>query len=181
MTPEEFNALFDRFQRTAHRLETLQTYTIDEEQERIRAFIEGRPRPERSARTNPWLRRIAETTAAGKEWERVRLIRHPMALYTRFELVGYPEAQAAGEQIRLADYAAHPGLASLEGGDFWLFDGGTSGAHAVRQYYDLEGRFLRWEPVTHPVALDELHWRYQFARRHSVSLHDFLAAEPIAG
>jgi hypothetical protein len=83
VTPEEFDDAFDQFRVSAFRLETMQYYSVSAEDARIRAFREGTPRPERSVRTSPWLRRIALTTAAGKLWSRVHVIKEPLSEYLR--------------------------------------------------------------------------------------------------
>ena len=81
MTPEEFDDEFDQFVVSAFRLETLQRYSVSAEDTHMRAFREGTPRPERSVRTSPWLRRIALTTAAGKSWSRVHVTQEPLSEY----------------------------------------------------------------------------------------------------
>jgi hypothetical protein len=48
------------------------------------------------------LRRIALTTAAGKSWSRIHVIQEPLSEYLRYELIGYVESMAVGEEIRLA-------------------------------------------------------------------------------
>lgn len=108
MTPDEFNAAFDTFRVSAFRLETLQQYAISAEDTALRAFREGLPRPERSVRTSPWMRRIATTTIAGKSWSRVRLVLHPLTEYVRYELISYVESVVVGEEIRLVDLNATP-------------------------------------------------------------------------
>ena len=70
----DFADCFDEFRVSAFRLETLRQYAIPVEDERIAAFRENRPLPERSVRTSQWLRRIADTTAAGKRWSRVHVV-----------------------------------------------------------------------------------------------------------
>lgn len=117
MTPDEFNAAFDEFRVSAFRLECLQTYAVSEEDARLRAFRKGLPRPERSIRTSPWLQRIAATTIGAKRWTRVRLVRHPLTEYTRYELIGFVESVAVGDEIRIVDLNAHPDLEDL-GPDF---------------------------------------------------------------
>jgi hypothetical protein len=145
-------ARFDDFRRSAFRLETLQHYAIPAEDERLRAFREGLPRPERSVRTSDWLRRVAVTTAAGKSWSRVHLIREPLSEYLRYQLVGYVESAAVGEDIRLAWDT--PDLPDV--GDFWLFDAGTPDVSAVLMRYGDAGQVLSFEDVTDPAALDDL-------------------------
>lgn len=171
MTGEEFAALFDTFQHTAFRLECLQAYDVSQEAEAVRAFREGRPRPERSVRTSPWLRRVAVTTAQGKRWSRVRVVDYPLTEYTRYELVGYVESQAAGEQIQLAD---HDQVGDL-GPDFWLFDAGTPGACAVLMRYTVDGKIEGFDLVTDPAHLERLHAIQSAAEAHAVPLNAFLA------
>ena len=116
-----FPDCFDEFRVSAFRLETLRQYAVPAEDERIAAFREHRPLPERSVRTSPWLRRIADTTAAGKRWSRVHVVDEPLSEYVRFEMVTYRESAQAGEEIRIADRRADPALDALQT-DFWLFD-----------------------------------------------------------
>jgi hypothetical protein len=174
MTPEDFAACFDRFKESAFRLETLQRYTVPDEAERIRMFREGRPRPERSVRTSPWLRRVAVTTAAGKHWQRVHVVDHPLSEYLRYELVGYVESAAAGEEVGIADRATHPDLARLTT-DFWLFDADSGNAFAVPMNYDDEGHLLGYELAESPEELARRRSERDLALAHSVSLNEYLA------
>ena len=174
MTLDEFDALFDRFAGSAFHLETHQNYAISEEDERLRAFLEGLPRPERSVRTSPWLRRVAVTTAAGKRWGRVHIIEHPLSQYLRYQLIGYVEAQATGEDIRLADRGEHPELTAL-GPDSWLFDAGTEQAFGVLLHFDDAGHLLDIDAVRDTAGIAELERQREVALAHSVSLAEYLA------
>lgn len=171
MTVEEFAALFDTFQHTAFRLEALQTYDEQAEAAAVRAFREGLPRPERSVRTSPWLRRVAVSTAQGKQWSRVRVVDYPLSEYTRYELVGYVESQAAGEQIQLVNIEQVGNL----GPDFWLFDAGTPEACAVLMRYTVDGKIEGFELVTDSAHLERLHDIQRTAEAHAVPLNAFLA------
>lgn len=175
MTPEQFDACFDRFRESAWRLEARQQYASSGEDERVRAWHEGRPRPERSVRTSPWLRRVAVTVAAGKRWGRVHVVRHPLSDYLRYEMVGYVESAAAGEEIRIADQAADPDLASV-GPDFWLFDADTPDAFAVLMHYDADNRLATYEPTTSSGVLSECRSVQALCLSRSVSLNEYLAA-----
>ncbi len=132
MTSEEFNALFDAFHTTVFRLEGLPDYAVGGfDAERLAAFRDGKPMPERSVRTSPWLARIAVTTVNRKAWERVRVVDEPLTEYQRYELLAYQESQAAGEQIRVLTRSE----AGEWGSDFWLFDprcfGRSGGGHGL--------------------------------------------------
>ncbi|MGH3812654.1 MAG: DUF6879 family protein [Pseudonocardiaceae bacterium] len=171
----EFDAWFDRFERSTFRLETLQCYSVSQEDERLRAFRQGTPRPERSVRNDPWLRRMALTTVAGKHWQRVHVVDHPLTEYLRYELVSYVESAATGEDIRIADRAAHPDLAALNE-DFWLFDADTDGAYAVLMRYDEESHFVGFDHTTDPGILDRCRAQRDLTLEHAVGLNTYLAA-----
>lgn len=173
MTPGDFNALFDQFAATVFRLETLPAYMVGgAEQERVQAFLEGRPRPERSVRTSPWMARIAATTAAGKNWSRLRVVDNPLTDYQRYQLESYRESQSVGEQIfivardQVGDWVR----------DFWLFDQHLPTAHAVLMRYSPDGALERRELVDSDGIEHLQLWRIQkLALRNAVPLNTFVA------
>ena len=165
---------FDRFRFSAFRLETLSAYDAPAEAERIAAFREGRPMPERSVRTSPWLRNVAETTAAGKRWSRIHVVDHPLSDYVRFELATYRESEAAGEVIRIAERRADPALASLRR-DFWLFDAETDRPFAALMDYDDVGGYLGADVSRDPAAVAACAAARDLAHRHSVPFAVFMA------
>jgi hypothetical protein len=172
----DFSACFDNFRYTADRIETLQLYDVPAEAERIAAFREHRPMPERSPRTNLFLRRIADTTAAGKRWSRVHVLDLPLSEYVRFELQTYRESAGAGEHIWLAERTASPDLARL-GRDFWLFDAGTPYAVAVLMEYDQDGHYLDASVTTDRDVLQACTSAWDLALRHAVPLERYLGKE----
>jgi hypothetical protein len=165
---------FDVFKVSAFRLETLRGYAVPGEDEGLRAFLRGLPRPERSVRTSAWLRRIAETTAAGKSWRRVRVLGHPLTEYECYQLIGYRESAEAGEVTRIADRSAHPELATLTR-DFWLFDAGTARPFAALMSYGHDGQYLGAEVTTGPAMITACVTARNLAQRHSVPLGAYLA------
>lgn len=168
-----FDALFDQFEHTAFRYEGRQSYDVGgAEAERIQAWREHQPRPERSVRTSPWLRRIAVTTAAGKDWRRVRAVDWPLPEYLRYELGGYVESQAAGDQILMVERPAAPANAP----DFWLFDGGTPQARAAVMDYSDDGAFEGFRLVTHPAELTLLEEIRVGLMARAIPLNVFLAS-----
>jgi hypothetical protein len=170
----DLSACFDLFERSAFRLETLRTYAVAAEDERLRAFRLGLPRPERSVRTSPWLARIAQTTAAGKSWRRVRVIGHPLTEYERYQMTGYRESAAAGDVIRIADRAAHPELTVLNR-DFWLFDAEGPQPFAALMTYDETGDYLGSEITAAPGAVEGCKASQRLAERYAVPLGSYLA------
>lgn len=171
MTGADLSALFDSVTRTAFRLETLQSYDVSGEIDSVRAFRDGLPRPERSVRTNPFLRRIALQTAGGVRWSRVRIVEHPLTEYVRYELLGYVESQAAGEQISLVDRDVARDL----GPDFWLLDAGTPNARAVLMHYDDQGRIVDRTLTTDPEQTAQLAGQQAAAEMYAIPLNTYLA------
>lgn len=174
MTPEQFDAHFDRFTGTVFRLETLQDYGDPGEAERVAAYHRGDPQPERSIRTSPWLARIAATTLAGKRWLRVRVVEEPLTEYTRYELAGYVESQAAGEEIRIVRRDAAPAVATLRR-DFWLFDAGMTDEFALLMRYGPGGEYEGAGLVTNPDLLEEFAAERELALQWAIPLNEYLA------
>jgi hypothetical protein len=174
LTHADLGTCFDLFERSALRLETLRSYAVDAEDERLRAFRLGLPRPERSVRTSPWLARIAQTTAAGKSWRRVRVVGWPLTEYERYQMTGYRESAAAGDVIRIADRSAHPELAALDR-DFWLFDAEGPRPFAALMTYDDAGRYLGSEITAAPDLIGRCQAAQRLAGRYAVPLENYLA------
>lgn len=175
MTAEELNDPFERFSVSAFRLETQQQYTVPEEADDLQRWLKGLPLPDRSVRTSPWLRRIAVTTAAGKHWSRVHVVDLPLSDYVKFEIAGYLENAAAGEEIRIAIRSQHAELADLRD-DFWLFDSGTPESYGLAMTYDAGGHHLGNEMVTDPARLATYQQARETAWEVSMPLNDFTAS-----
>ncbi|WP_328343181.1 DUF6879 family protein [Streptomyces violaceus] len=98
---EEFGRLFEIFERTAFRLETLDVYDVEEERDEIARFLAGEDMgPEWD--DNPWVRSM---TDKGKNVSRVHVMRSPLTDYLRYELSAYPGNIKAGESIGIIDLA----------------------------------------------------------------------------
>lgn len=172
MNPDELSRLFDTFERSVFRLETLPVYTVPGETERSRAFIESRSLPPRSPSGQGWLRRIADGVGAGKRWYRVHIIDLPLTDYLRFEIASYAESVALGYETYLVDREAHPGLAELRT-DFWAFDLDTPArAVVVLMHYDDEGRPLRAEQARDD--LERYRCQRDLAMAHAVRLDEYV-------
>jgi hypothetical protein len=172
VTPAQFDALFDTFRATAVRLEGLPAYEVAEyEGARLAAFRSGRPLPVRSVKTDPWMARIARTSAQGKLWQRVRVVDEPLTDYQAFELAVYPETQAVGEDI----YVVTRRELRDEGPDFWLFDGGTPAARMVLMHYDAGGQWLGADLVHDPHVIHQAQDTHERTLALSIGLNEFLA------
>lgn len=161
----DLGTLFDGASRSVVRVETLPTYDVGgDEAESLAAWRAGRPRPERSVRTNRYLQRVAAAVARGVVWERLRVIDSPPSDYQRWELLAYQESQAVGETVMLAERIDVP--AGVEGEDVWIVDD-----HAVALDYDLRGRFLG----NHAIDLEDSLAVAAEVRAAAVPLNVYLA------
>jgi hypothetical protein len=180
----QFDALFDEFRATAFRLEQRPFYNVGgQEAARIAAFEQHRGRPERSVRTDPWLARIAATTAAGKQWRRIRVVDHPLTPYQRYQLLAgsYIENQTAGDETLVIERAqAQPwlqvGRANQPLGDFWVFDRGLPTQIAVAADYTVDGQPLGLRYIADPVELDAALAVAAELPRYALPLGEFLAS-----
>ncbi|MFE7409764.1 DUF6879 family protein [Streptomyces laurentii] len=132
-TGDEFGKLFEGFEHTAFRLETLATYDVEEEREEMaRFFAGGDMGPEWD--DNPWVRSM---TDLGKRVSRVHVLSSPLTDYLRYELAAYPGNIKAGESIGIIDRAERS-VDGLPDHDFWLFDD----RDVYRMHYTESGAFV---------------------------------------
>jgi hypothetical protein len=150
----EWAALFSPgFTRSAFRLETLQHYSMADEQEPFRRFCAGLdPQLDLS-----WWTGLASThAAAGHAMSRVRVIVEPPTDYTRFELHAYPAMVAAGDDIRVISVTPGTWPEGLPQHDFWLFDDRDTWL----LNYDRAGTLLSAEQAEDPDVISlHLRWR----------------------
>lgn len=138
-------ALFDSASRSVVRVETLGSYDVGgDEAASLEAWRVGRPRPERSVRTNGYLRRVAAAVARGLVWERLRVIDTPPTEYQQWELLAYQESQAVGETVRIARW---PDMKFRHLGDYWIIDRGAPGCVVIAMDYGPHGEFHGSWPI----------------------------------
>ncbi|MFE9446498.1 DUF6879 family protein [Streptomyces sp. NPDC006602] len=111
--------LFREFRHTAWRLESRRGYASDRNSPKWQRWLNGEDITSEPA--NAWRENVAEQTAAGKRFERVRLVDDPPAQGQLFLLTSAPGNVAAGEDIRNLTRAEAEHL-RLPDYDFWLFD-----------------------------------------------------------
>jgi hypothetical protein len=173
---------FRSFRHSAFRLETLPAYTAGSEAERIQAWREGRARPERSVRTSEYLREVAANVLAGRERTRVRIVDHPLSEYCRYQMAGYIEAAAAGEQIRIVVRGGGSEQARRDldiVSDFWFFDQDTEHERAVLLEYDAKGALTGAHLAGEP-DLASCRKLWTIAYKHSVHINEYLASARLA-
>jgi hypothetical protein len=115
----EIAHLFREFRHTAWRLETRRSYASDRNSPKWPRFLAGEDIAQDPP--NAWRQNVAEQVAAGKRFERVRLVDDPTTEGQRFLMASAPSNVAAGEDIRVLPRARAQEL-RLPDHDFWLFD-----------------------------------------------------------
>jgi hypothetical protein len=173
MGSDPLSEALQSFRHSAFKLETRQQTAIGEEAERLAAFREHRPRPDRSVATTPYLQWVARATLDGKPWVRVRIVEYPLTEYTRYQVVGYQESAAAGERIFIVDRARDPLLDSLHQ-DFWLFDEGSRTELALLLLYTPEGGYAGCRPAS-PAELRQLRQARETVLSLATPLNEFIA------
>ncbi|MER6160876.1 DUF6879 family protein [Streptomyces sp. NPDC001868] len=111
--------LFREFRHTAWRLETRRGYASDRNSSKWQRWQDGEDIAAEPA--NSWRDNVTAQTAAGKRFERVRLVDTPPTEGQRFLLASAPSNVAAGEEIRNLTRGQAEQLC-LPDHDFWLFD-----------------------------------------------------------
>lgn len=150
---DRFAQLFTDFTTYAFRYECQAEYRESFEAEPWRKFRDGEP--DDLAWIRPWLDGVRAATAAGRRFERVRVLTDPLTDYLEWEMyIGQFNAQA-GEHIRVLDEQQRTALA-LPGDDFWLFDDTL----VARMLYDEDLSFVGAELVSdHDAVHTALHIR----------------------
>jgi hypothetical protein len=169
LSAQAFGQLFHTFRSSAFRLETLPAYDVADEGEELRMFLEGKPKPERAV--SPWQQMIRSHVEAGRQMQRVHLVRGDLTDYLRWEIGwGYPDNAAAGEDIRILQVG--PGeLPELGEEDFWLFDDEL----AVLMRYGPGGEWLGQDSTRNGDVVEACRRKRDVALSLAVPLSTFLA------
>lgn len=146
--------LFTRLSESWFRLETLQHYEVDYEEEEMGQFLRhGTIDPTPGA----WQQMIADHVESDRLLRRVHVVVEPLSDYIRYELAAYHRNAAAGEEIGIIPTKAGEWPEELpRNGDFWIFDG----SDVWDMVYDHVGRFVAAERVADSVQLESRRqWR----------------------
>lgn len=146
--------LFTGLSESWFRLETLQRYDVDYEDQEFREFLESGtidPAP------GPWQQMITGHTAAGRSLRRVHVVVEPLSDYLRYEFAAYHRNAEAGEDIGIIAVSGDEWPVGLPSNrDFWLFDD----ADAWDMLYDDAGHFVAAERITNADELEQCRqWR----------------------
>lgn len=166
--------LFERCQRTARHLETRDHYQVPGEDDYLRQFLDGRyDEAEHRAYFADWIEPVAAATAAGKRFERVRVVPEVLPPYLRLEVRWNRYNAEAGEDIRYLPRTRANEL-DLPTHDFWVFDG----ERLALMYFTADDRWLGADLITdRAVVARHEAWMDQ-AVRQATPYVEFLAADP---
>lgn len=166
---DSWNRMFDSFQRTAFRLETLPAYGVESEDEELAEFrATGRVTiPD----DDPWLVRVRDLRRTGRWVGRVHVVCRPLSDYLRYEFLIYAHTIRAGEDVRILDLTDAPDT-GLPDQDFWLFDD----ARVVRMDYAVDGRQLGRELLNGVDPAPYIAWK-DLALRLAVPFDEYLVKQ----
>jgi hypothetical protein len=164
---EQFGCFFTDFKVSATRIETLDTYTVEEERENLELYLTGAPLP--PDRNEDWALNIRQSVVAGKYMGRVHIIDHMLTPYLQFEIDWYYAINgAAGEDIRFIFREDVPNLPYT---DTWLFDEET----VIDLSYDKQGRLLYVNQNEDPLRLEQAKVAWGEFHHRSFPLAELLA------
>ncbi|MEU2584503.1 DUF6879 family protein [Streptomyces avermitilis] len=119
---KEISHVFTDFEHTAWRLETRRGYATDRSSETWARWQAGEDVTHEPP--DDWRRNVAEQTAHGKRFGRVRVVDQPLTEGQEFLLARAPSNVAAGDEVRYLPRTDADRL-GLPDFDFWLIDSRT--------------------------------------------------------
>lgn len=162
------NDMFDKFQKSAKRLELLQEYNIDgQEKETFMNFINGQVvKP--YGQLIEWNSLVKAWTSSGKTVERVRVIASPLSIYLKFEIeLGYLPSSLSGQNVYFIDKKNYENLnLNKINKDFWIFDD----KYVFIMEYDENGKFQN----SYQIESDDYIKFYNSIKSNAVALDAFL-------
>lgn len=167
MSGIDLYAEFDRMEREAFRLQQHQSYAGVKGPE-WEAWQVGKPLPEITPESHPFLKKIAGYTAAGLRVYDVHIVEWPLAEYTRYAFAVIPMTAWDGSEVFLVDRDVHPDLATLTE-DFWMFDE----QRVAVMHYNEQERFIGTAEPSEPI--ETYVTRRDLAMRYAVPFHQWMA------
>jgi hypothetical protein len=170
LTEAELTGFFARFVRSARRFELRERYNSDVGRESFRRFLANEPDDYGWHRS--WMAKIGQDVAAGKVWQRVRIVSVPLSDYTRYGIRVGRLSVEAGEDIRYLARATATAL-DLAPYDAWLLDDEV----LIRLHFnDADDTFIGAEVVDEISAVERhLSW-WPVAWEHAQPLAEFADA-----
>ncbi|MFI6174999.1 DUF6879 family protein [Nonomuraea sp. NPDC051191] len=150
---DDWSRMFRDFRQSVFRLETRDLYTMPDEEDEFRRFLEGEKPP--ADLWYPWLDTVVQAVQAGKSVQRVHVVTSPLSSYIRYEAEwGYVFNIQVGEDIRILDLATTPDP-GLPEQDFFLFDD----TNVVLMHYRDDGTQIGRELLDAPDIARYVEWK----------------------
>ncbi len=158
---------------SVRRLENRGHTDIPAERERLRAFLDGRMPEIYDRGPDAFTAMVATHRAAGRKFQRVRIVEEPLTPYNRYMIWTGTRNAAAGEDVRYLARAAANGL-DLPDHDFWVVDG----CRLAELRFTRDGRYLGHDLIADPaVAARHEAWIARAATA-AASSADYVAEDP---
>ena len=129
---------FDSFKKSAFRVETLQSYNVDEEKEAYKYFQQHKQLLD--GFWKDWHDIIKQAKLRWAIMQRVHLIHFPITPYISFEMEFYKKSMMYWEEIF---YLPFEDCSVEVDSDFWIFDDIT----VLKMLYGEDGSFLKFEEI----------------------------------
>ncbi|MGP3913731.1 DUF6879 family protein [Nonomuraea sp. 10N515B] len=172
LSEAELGDLLANFTTSAFRFELRERYNSTVGAEPFRKWQMGEP--DDYAWHRSWMEKISRDVAAGKTWQRVRIVSVPPSEYTRYGIEVARLSVQAGEDIRYLRRDVAEGL-GLHPYDAWLLDDSRL---VWLHFSDVDDRFADAALITDPEVVSRHRaWR-EVALKHAQPLEEFAAHLP---
>jgi hypothetical protein len=159
--------------RSAFRLECLDVYDVESDQDNVRQYLAGNKGPS-WADGDDWMDYLIAEKQQGIRRYRVHVLASPIGPYLRYECEwGYAYTTAAGEEVYVLDTTETPRPVGLPSEEFWLYDD----RHVVIMDYDDHGRFVTARALPESETERYRHYR-DLAMSAAVPFVDWWARHP---
>ncbi|MGW0417505.1 DUF6879 family protein [Streptomyces sp. NPDC003015] len=162
----EFGGMFTTLRHSAWRLETRERYAEDEQTDTYRQFTAGEHVT--WDLDDAWCTNRREQSAAGKRFERVRILDEPPTPGQRYLLDNARRNSAVGEDIRVLTRSQAEEL-QLPREDFWIFDARV----VALLHFDDADVMTGVELITNPVEVLRYAQAREAAWHHAVPYGQF--------
>jgi hypothetical protein len=173
---KEFNELWKGASSEIFRLQLLNVYCVEEEQQAFALYKEGKPIDlDKISGFDEWLSGIERKVKSGVKITNVNVVDLPLSEYMRFLLLFFLKTSEKGKEDMLVERKSIQNM--LAGAtDFWMFDRRA----VIAMRYDEEGHFLGMEKATTDPGIVQKCVDFEgMALRYAKPLSEFIRSHDI--